>query len=98
MISLQRSMHSSQMYTPGPAISFLTCFWLFPQKEHFSRSPPSPNLAIGSASRPLSSGPRAGRSAAAGGGCHLGELSAGQHLVDHAVLPTLIGAHDEVTV
>src|ERR1700683_1744961 len=42
MISLQRSMHSSQMYTPGPAISFLTCFWLLPQKEHFSRSPPSP--------------------------------------------------------
>src|SRR6266516_5139995 len=46
MISLQRSMHSSQMYTPGPAISFLTCFCDLPQKEHFSRSPPSPNLAI----------------------------------------------------
>ena len=45
MISLQRSMHSSQMYTPGPAISFFTCFWLFPQKEHFSRSE-SPNFAI----------------------------------------------------
>src|SRR5205085_5898619 len=42
MISLQRSMHSSQMYTPGPAMSFLTCFWDFPQNEHFSRSPPSP--------------------------------------------------------
>src|SRR6476661_1003806 len=47
MISLHRSMHSSQMYTPGPAISFLTCFWLFPQKEHFSRSPPSPIRATG---------------------------------------------------
>src|SRR3954447_9957396 len=23
-------------------MSFLTCFWLFPQKEHLSRSPPSP--------------------------------------------------------
>src|SRR5437660_50427 len=45
MISLQRSMHSSQMYTPGPAMSFLTCFWLFPQKEHLSRSPPSPMRA-----------------------------------------------------
>ena len=45
MISLQRSMHSSQMYTPGPAMSFLTCFWTFPQKEHFSRSE-SPNFAI----------------------------------------------------
>src|SRR5580692_8988087 len=45
MISLQRSMHSSQMYTPGPAMSFFTCFWLFPQNEHFSRSPPSPMRA-----------------------------------------------------
>src|SRR5690606_35960054 len=47
MISLQRSMHSSQMYTPGPAISFLTCFWLLPQNEHLSRSAPSPTRAIG---------------------------------------------------
>src|SRR6266702_6650123 len=45
MISLQRSIHSSQMYTPGPAMSFFTCFWLFPQNEHFSRSPPSPMRA-----------------------------------------------------
>src|SRR5439155_4326856 len=45
MISLQRSMHSSQMYTPGPAMSFLTCFWLFPQNEHLSKSPPSPMRA-----------------------------------------------------
>src|SRR5215469_7990229 len=45
MISLQRSMHSSQIYTPGPAMSFLTCFWLFPQNEHFSKSPPSPMRA-----------------------------------------------------
>src|SRR3954463_15655968 len=45
MISLQRSMHSSQMYTPGPAMSFLTCFWLLPQNEHLSRSPPSPMRA-----------------------------------------------------
>jgi hypothetical protein len=26
-------------------MSFLTCFWLFPQKEHFSRSPVSPTRA-----------------------------------------------------
>src|SRR4051794_14008596 len=26
-------------------MSFLTCFWLFPQNEHFSRSPPSPMRA-----------------------------------------------------
>src|SRR5689334_1352472 len=50
MISLQRSMHSSQMYTPGPAMSFLTCFWLFPQNEHLSRSPPSPMRATGDVS------------------------------------------------
>src|SRR6478735_10279863 len=28
-------------------MSFLTCFWLFPQKEHFNRSPPSPIRATG---------------------------------------------------
>src|SRR3954447_21070355 len=33
MISWQRLMHSSQMYTPWPAISLRTCSWLFPQKE-----------------------------------------------------------------
>ena len=27
-------------------MSFLTCFWLFPQNEHFSRSPPSPMRAM----------------------------------------------------
>jgi hypothetical protein len=26
-------------------MSFFTCFWLFPQNEHFSRSPPSPMRA-----------------------------------------------------
>jgi hypothetical protein len=29
-----RFMHLSQMKTPGPAISALTCFWLCPQNEH----------------------------------------------------------------
>src|SRR3954464_9221692 len=48
MISLQRSMHSSQMYTPGPAISFLTCLWLFPQKLQRSCSLPSLALATSS--------------------------------------------------
>src|SRR5512141_26938 len=28
-------------------MSFLTCFWLLPQNEHFSRSPPSPMRATG---------------------------------------------------
>ncbi|SPA24451.1 hypothetical protein CBM2637_A130050 [Cupriavidus taiwanensis] len=35
MISLHRSMHSSQMNTDGPAISFLTSCWLLPQKEQY---------------------------------------------------------------
>src|SRR4051794_27780270 len=48
MISLQRSMHSSQMYTPGPAISFFTCRWLFPQKLQRSCSLPSLALATSS--------------------------------------------------
>src|SRR2546430_17739519 len=34
MMSLQSSMHSSQMYTVGPAISLRTSFWLLPQNEH----------------------------------------------------------------
>jgi hypothetical protein len=29
----------------GPAMSFLTCFWDLPQKEHFSKSPDSPTRA-----------------------------------------------------
>src|SRR5271165_6846911 len=36
MMSLHRSMHSSQMNTDGPAISFLTSCWLLPQKEQYS--------------------------------------------------------------
>src|SRR3954447_25621815 len=51
MISLQRSMHSSQMYTPGPAISFLTCRWDFPQKEQRSCSFESVGRAIGCSPR-----------------------------------------------
>src|SRR5437588_12223746 len=46
MISLQRSMHSSQMYTPGPAISFLTCLWDLPQKLQRSCSLESVGRAI----------------------------------------------------
>src|ERR1700677_3825127 len=46
MISLHRSMHSSQMYTPGPAISFLTCLCDLPQKLHRSCSLESVGRAI----------------------------------------------------
>ncbi len=56
MISLHRSMHSSQMYTPGPAISFLTCFCDLPQNEHFSSSPVSPNFATSVPPSPTVSG------------------------------------------
>src|SRR5512135_3546253 len=35
MMSLHSSMHSSQMNTEGPAISFLTSCWLLPQKEQY---------------------------------------------------------------
>ena len=34
---LQTSIHSLQIYTPGPAISFLTSEWLLPQNEHIVR-------------------------------------------------------------
>jgi hypothetical protein len=33
MMSLHRSMHSSQMNTDGPAINFFTSCWLLPQNE-----------------------------------------------------------------
>src|SRR6266566_4163042 len=101
MISLQRSMHSSQMYTPGPAMSFFTCFCDFPQKEHFSRSPPSPMRATYdqlpvSADRPASSLIRRYmlnglteplRRRAAFSACRdRNPLAALEHLIDEAVL------------
>src|SRR5215218_4289271 len=113
MISLQRSMHSSQMYTPGPAISFLTCFCDLPQNEHFNRSPPSPNLAIWSS--PLAQGcgrrllertcllvPPATIFCSLLGTRDsqqlLGGLPALDDLVDDPVLLGLAGGHDEVAV
>src|ERR1700693_767781 len=94
MISLQRSMHSSQMYTPGPAINFLTCFWLFPQNEHFSRSPPSPNFATTSTPSQLFRP----ASASALGRRDRREVTVGDDLVDEAVRLRLCRAHDEVAV
>ena len=35
MMSLHSSMHSSQMNTDGPAMSFFTSCWLLPQKEQY---------------------------------------------------------------
>src|SRR6185369_3008785 len=40
MMSLHSSMHSSQMNTDGPAMSFLTSCWLLPQKEQYSSFSP----------------------------------------------------------
>src|SRR4051794_25935325 len=42
-------------------MSFLTCFWLFPQKEHLSRSPPSPMRATRSPPEADPGGCRTGR-------------------------------------
>src|SRR5438874_12671248 len=107
MISLQRSMHSSQMYTPGPAISFLTCFCDLPQKEHFKRSE-SPNFAIPPTSLRLSIGPRSSegpphiwaslRRLRSEGSQFSLNLPAGDHLVDEPVILRLLGGHDEVAV
>src|SRR6266571_7976161 len=82
MISLQRSMHSSQMYTPGPAISFLTWRWLFPQKLQRSCSLPSDARATSS---PCTSdgAPR---------------LPVGDHIVDDSVLLGLLGIHEVVAL
>src|SRR5436305_10126378 len=77
MISLQRSMHSSQMYTPGPAISFLTCLWLFPQKLQRSCSFPSLALATSSPFTPV----RPSR------------LPVRDYLVDDPILMGFLGVH-----
>src|SRR3954453_7059565 len=94
MMSLQRSMHSSQMSTPGPAINFFTCFWLFPQKEHLSRSPPSPNFAtealLAPGLQPLLVG--------AIRGLYRSQLAVGDDLVDETVVSGVDGTHDEVAV
>src|SRR5712691_3462402 len=98
MISLQRSMHSSQMYTPGPAMSFLTCFCDFPQKEHLRRSPPSPNFATPTpAPWPIRPVPLVG------GGCPRGHDVAqnpprGYDLIDNTIGFCLFRGHDEVPI
>src|SRR5439155_14014789 len=107
MISLQRSMHSSQMYTPGPAMSFLTCFCDLPQKEHFRRSE-SPNFAtaprsfgsLGPADHPRTSPEdRLILRCLRRGGCEFSlNFARGDDLVDDAVLPGLLGIEDVVPV
>src|SRR6185503_21037337 len=83
MISLQRSMHSSQMYTPGPAISFLTCRCDFPQKEHSSCSLESVGRAILSLPSAPSWSP---------------VLVLRDHAIDYAVLRCLFGGHEVIAL
>src|ERR1700690_3034407 len=85
MISLQRSMHSSQMYTPGPAISFLTCRCDLPQKLHSSCSLESVGRAI-----VLGLGVPAG-------GSRADHLVLRDHAVDDSVSGCFLGAHEIVT-
>src|SRR5689334_1741120 len=89
-------------------MSFLTCFWLFPQKEHFSRSPPSPNFATSISCTPCPRPPpRRPVASAAGavavavdprGGRHRGQLPVRDDLVDHPVLLGFRRRHDEVAI
>src|SRR3954452_25440599 len=84
-------------------MSFLTCFWLLPQNEHFRRSE-SPNFAIPlvppepsgraphPASAPILRARRRGRSK------FRRDLPARDHLVDQTVVLGLLGGHDEVAV
>src|SRR5690606_28024852 len=46
MMSMHSSTHSSQMNTVGPAMSFLTSCWLFPQNEQYSVLLESPLAAL----------------------------------------------------
>src|SRR5215468_578913 len=92
MMSLQSSMHSSQMYTVGPAMSLRTSFWLLPQNEHFSAPPPSRDRAA--TRRLLTPGCRHH-----GGFGHRprGRLG-GDDLVHDLVFPGLLRRHEEVAV
>src|SRR6266576_1268483 len=88
MISLQRSMHSSQMYTPGPAISFLTCRCDLPQKLQRSCSFES----VGRAINPLPDLDRVGYLQ----NRRLKPSVLRDHPVDDSVFLRLLGAHEIV--
>src|SRR5918912_1020459 len=86
-------------------MSFLTCFWLLPQKEHLSRSE-SPNFAMPPGpflvERPGLSLPRPPRLfyALLGGGCSKLRCNsaARDDLVDDAVVLRFLGRQDEVAI
>src|SRR5215208_2918236 len=91
MMSLHSPMHSSQMYTVGPAISFLTSFCALPQKEQVKEAPSRFSIGIvGRAYRDPRVGTRWLR---------LSRLLGGdEDLVDQAVLPGLGRRHEVVAV
>src|SRR5215203_5527388 len=87
MISLHRSMHSSQMYTPGPAMSFFTCRWLLPQKLHSSCSFPSLALATSLSFYPEIENPASPD-----------RLAVLDHVVDDAVVVRFLRSHEVVAI
>src|SRR5262245_56379753 len=91
MISLQRSMHSSQMKTPGPAISFFTWRWLLPQKLQSSCSFPSLARATGLLFYSDFTGSATPQTASR-------TSAVGDHPVDDSVLHRLLGRHEEVPI
>src|SRR5713226_60169 len=93
MMSLHSSMHSSQMYTVGPAMSLRTSFWLLPQNEHFRVPLPSRARAM---PVPLCLALRGGQ---AGRLAHRprGRLG-GDHFVDDLIVAGLLGGHEKVPV
>src|SRR3954453_22888031 len=96
MISLQRSMHSSQMYTPGPAISFLTCRCDFPQKLQRSCSFPSLARAI-----PVSFYPdfrKTARAFVLSDGLAAHGIAVGDDGIDQPVVPRLLRAEEEISL
>src|SRR5207249_9049624 len=91
MISLQSSMHSSQMYTVGPAISLRTSFWLFPQNEHFRVPLPSRVRAFS----PLLLPPRR---QCRGLGHRPGRRLGRDDVVDDSIFLRLLRGHEKVPV
>src|SRR6266849_10637653 len=93
MMSLHSSMHSSQMYTVGPAMSLRTSFWLLPQNEHFKVPLPSRVRAM---PVPLWFGLRDGqrRRLAHRPRSRLG----GNHFVDDLIVAGLLSGHEKVPV
>src|SRR3954454_2686435 len=94
MISLQRSMHSSHMQTPGPAISFLTWRCDFPQKLQRSCSLPSLARAI-----PISFYPefrKTARAAVLSDGLAAHCVTVRDHGIDDPVLLGFHGTEEEI--